>query len=77
MEKFKIQFLVSILMDYRLYFSMPLHQKKSRVSALLNSSSSSHTPEAYDGDEDTHMGYESSWSEIFKTTRGVIDKDRH
>ena len=77
MDKSKIQFLVSLLMDSRMYFSMPLHDRRSRLSRLLYNSPSYYAPEVCDGDEDTDMGYESSWSEIFKTTRGVIDKDRH
>jgi hypothetical protein len=77
MDKSKIHFLVSILAGPRMYFSMPLHERKSHLSKLLNSSPSSDADEVCNEDEDADMGYESSWSEIFQTTRGVIDEEGH
>ena len=65
MDKAKIQFLVSILMDSGLYLSMPVNERMSLLSRLAKSYPSLFSVEECNNDDDTDIGYESSWSEIF------------
>ena len=68
MNKPKIQFLATILKDSGLYPGTPADKATSRVQRLAKK----HDPSPQDGnaDEEADMGYESSWSGIFTSTRG-------
>lgn len=76
MNKPKIQSLVTILKDSGLYPGTPAQETKSRVQRLAKKGDASHVS-AREGnaDEEADVGYESSWSGIFTSTRGVIDKN--
>jgi len=71
MDKPKIQFLVTILRDSGLYPGKPADETKSRVQRLAKKGDPSRVS-ARDGnaDEEADVGYESSWSGIFTSTRG-------
>ncbi len=70
MDRPKIQFLVSTLIDSSLYLSMPLHERVALLSRLLESYPSLFAAEGCGGDDETEIGYESSWSGIFPTYQG-------
>jgi len=67
MNKPKLQFLVTILMDAGLYMGMPVRNRKSLLQQLAKRDRSDRSGKA---EEDIEMGYESSWSGIFTSTRG-------
>ena len=67
MNKPKLQFLVTILMDAGLYPGMPVRNRKSLLQRLAKRDRSDRSGKA---EEDIEMGYESSWSGIFTSTRG-------
>ena len=73
MDKPNIQFRVSVLMDSGSHPNPPVHESLSLVSRLAKTYPSLFSAEGCYGDEEMHMGYESSWSGIFTSTRGVID----
>ncbi|HET6516009.1 MAG TPA: hypothetical protein VFG09_12670 [Thermodesulfovibrionales bacterium] len=70
MDKTNRQFLVSALIDSSRYFSMPLHLRMSLLSRLVRGCPSRTPAERYCREEETAIGYESSWREIFPTHYG-------
>lgn len=66
MDRTKIRFLISILMDSKLYLSLPIGERMLLLSRLARSYPSLSPDESCDKDEDSAIGYESSWSEIFR-----------
>jgi len=67
MDKPKIQVLVSFLMDAGRYRSLPVRKRKSMLQRLPKRDTSDRSGNA---EEEVDMGYESSWSGIFTSTRG-------
>jgi hypothetical protein len=67
MDRPKIDSFLSTLMDSSLYLRMPLHERMSLLLTLLESYPSLLASEVDGGDEETEIGYESSWSGIFPT----------
>jgi len=67
MDKPKMQFLVTILMDAGLYPGMPVRNRKSLLQGLAKRDRPDKSGKA---EEDIDIGYESSWSGIFTSTRG-------
>lgn len=76
MDKAKIRFLVSVLMDSRLYLSLPISERLSLLSRLAKTYPSLFSVEESPGSEDSAIGYESSWSEIFPPGEKIIDRNR-
>ena len=70
MDRSKIQHLLSILMDSSLYLSTPLRERMSLLSRLSKSYPSLFVEKVDCVDEETAMGYESSWTGIFPTHKG-------
>lgn len=54
-------------MDAGLYMGMPVRNRKSLLQRLAKRDRSDRSGKA---EEDIEMGYESSWSGIFTSTRG-------
>ncbi len=67
MDKPNIQFLVTILMAAGLYPGMRVRNRKSLLLGLAKRDRSDRSGKA---EEDIDIGYESSWSGIFTSTRG-------
>jgi len=70
MNKSKKQFLTSILTDSGLYSNMPVYARMSFIHWPAKRYASLSSAQKDNTDEEADMGYESSWSEIFRSTRG-------
>lgn len=70
MDRATIQVHVSTLIDSSQYLNVPIDERVSMLSRMLTRYSSSFADEGYGGDEETAIGYESSWSGIFPTCGG-------
>jgi hypothetical protein len=75
-DKAKIRFLVSILMDSGMYLSLPVSERLMLLSRLAKSYPSVFPVEENKGDEDSEIGYESSWQGIFRPGEEIIDRNR-
>jgi hypothetical protein len=75
-DKAKIRFLLSILMDSGMYLSLPVSERLMLLSRLAKSYPSLFPVEEDKEDEDSQIGYESSWSEIFRPVEEIIDRNR-
>ncbi len=67
MNKLKIQLLATIVRDSGLYPGTPVYDRKSLLQRLARRDPSDRSGKA---EEEVDMGYESSWSGIFTSTRG-------
>ncbi|MDD1633817.1 MAG: hypothetical protein LUP91_16630 [Methylococcaceae bacterium] len=70
MDTPKIQFLVSVPMDTGLHPGMSVYERKSLLQRLAKSYASLFSAQDDNTDDEAAMGYESSWSGIFTSTRG-------
>ena len=70
MNKSKKQLLTSILTDSGLYSYMPVYGRMSFIQWPAKKYASLSSAQEAHADEEEDMGYESSWSEIFRSTRG-------
>ena len=66
----KKQFLVPILMDARLHPGTPVYERKSLLQRLAKYYPCLFSTQDDYTDDEADMGYESSWSGIFTSTRG-------
>jgi hypothetical protein len=67
MDKPKIPFILSILLHAGRYPGLTARERKSLLQRLSKRDRSDRSGKA---EEDIEMGYESSWSGIFTSTRG-------
>ena len=70
MDRPKIKFLVSTLIDSTLYLSMPRYERMLLLSRLVKTFPTLFAAEGCGGDEGLEIGYESSWSGIFPADEG-------
>lgn len=74
MNKSPKQFLTSFLTDSGLYSNMPVYGRMSFIQWPAKKYASLSSAQQTHADEEEDMGYESSWSEIFRSTRGWSKK---
>jgi hypothetical protein len=74
MNKSKKQLLTSILTHSGLYSHMPAYGRMSFIQWPSKKYASLSSAQEANTDEEADMGYESSWSEIFRSTRGWSKK---
>ena len=70
MNKPKRQFLTSFLTHSGLYSNMPVYGRMSFIQWPAKKYASLSSAQETHSDDEEDMGYESSWSEIFRSTRG-------
>lgn len=70
MNKSKTKLLKSILTDTGLNSNITVYQRMSFMQWPVKRYAALSSAQEGNADEDADMGYESSWSEIFRSTRG-------
>ncbi|MBS1234649.1 MAG: hypothetical protein H6R43_365 [Nitrospirae bacterium] len=75
LDRHKIKYIVSTLIDSAPYPSMPPYERMSLLSRLAKICPTLFAAEGCGGDEGMEIGYESSWSGIFPADERVIDSN--